>query len=293
MDAVIAYVDGMEPNWRLQYNKHIGGFGLIENRFIDRGTLKYVLRGISKHMTFIDKVFLLVSSLEQVPDYINDKVIIITHNMFIPNEYLPTFNANTIEAFLWNIPDLSEEFIYFNDDMIPVNHMTEEDFFREHNPCLNFRIEKTNSSEFNSFLFTDNLFASMTGNVHKQEDYLWTHHIMTPYLKSKYFESFYANKDAILHSINPIRCHRQFSQHYFSNCLYYQGKYIDYKLEYLYLNTRMPSKEFIKKMENINNIKALCINDYGDFTDKTTLESENILIQELNKILPNKSFYEK
>ena len=83
MDAVIAYVDGMEPNWRLQYNKHIGGFGLIENRFIDRGTLKYVLRGINKHMTFIDKVFLLVSSLEQVPDYINDKVIIITHNMFI------------------------------------------------------------------------------------------------------------------------------------------------------------------------------------------------------------------
>ena len=39
------------------------------------------------------------------------------HREIIEQEYLPTFNSHVIEANLHKIPNLSEHFIYFNDDV--------------------------------------------------------------------------------------------------------------------------------------------------------------------------------
>ena len=41
---------------------------------------------------------------------------IFTIKVIIDKKYLPTFNSNVIEAFLWKIPNLAENFIYSNDD---------------------------------------------------------------------------------------------------------------------------------------------------------------------------------
>ena len=292
MDAVIAYVDGMEPNWRFLYNRHIGGFDFNENRFTDYGTLRFVLRGISEHMSFINRVFLIVSSLEQVPEYVNDNVIIITHDQFIPSDFLPTFNANTIEAFLWNIPDLGEEFIYFNDDMIPIGHLNREDFFINGMPCLNFRELKTTSSEFNSLIETDNMFAFTFGEK-PRVDHLWTHHIMTPYLKSSYYYAFDQRRDTIKAFITPIRRANQFSQHYFSNYFYYTDTYVNHILDYCYFNTRCTQDEFCEFLDNNKTKQALCLNDYGPFFTKSIMETKKIIYNELIKILPNKGKYEK
>lgn len=37
---------------------------------------------------------------------------------FVPAQHLPTFNSHVFETFLWQIPGLSEHFIYLNDDMV-------------------------------------------------------------------------------------------------------------------------------------------------------------------------------
>lgn len=39
------------------------------------------------------------------------------HREIIDHDYLPTFNSHVIEANLHKIPNLSEHFIYFNDDV--------------------------------------------------------------------------------------------------------------------------------------------------------------------------------
>ena len=54
MDAVITYVNGMEPKWREQCIIHCR-FPNFRQRFYDYGTLRFVLRGISEHIGNINK----------------------------------------------------------------------------------------------------------------------------------------------------------------------------------------------------------------------------------------------
>lgn len=290
MDAVITYVNGMEPKWRYlaAKNNALDNFAI---RFYDYGTLRFVLRGISEHMKFIDRVFLVVSSLEQVPEYVNDNVIIITHDMFIPEEYLPTFNSCTIECFLWNIPGLSEEFIFFNDDMIPIGHLEKEDFFRDGLTCLDFVDNKTISNGFNNILTTVNNLANDVYQENDLSPFLRPHHIMTPFLKSEYFKNYDIIKDHVEHFIGKKREGFQISQYYFTNCSYYQNKFIKHTPEFIYLTTHCNGDEFIKRIDKSKQI--ICINSTGEFLDKTIKETVQIIENELYNILPNKGIYEK
>lgn len=60
--------------------------------------------------------------------YNNPKISIVTHKEIMPADALPTFNSNAIEACIPNIPNLSEHFLYANDDMF-ISGSVEEDFF--------------------------------------------------------------------------------------------------------------------------------------------------------------------
>jgi hypothetical protein len=292
MDAVIAYVNGMEPTWRYQYILN-ADTQLLMKRFYDYGTLKYVLRGIDNYMKFFRKVFLIVSSIEQVPDYIDtNKIHIITHDKFIPHEFLPTFNANTIETFLWNIPNLDEEFVYFNDDMIPFNEMSETDFFKDGLPCINFREYQTLSFEFDRILQTSNDLSSFACGQEKK-DFLWPHHIMIPYKKTFYKEAFFQLDDTIKSLITNTRRGNQVGQFYFSNWVYYNGFYHDHKIDYCYFHTQINDYEFIETIKQNENTKIMVINDYGCFNNKTILETKYIINEELNKKFNTKSIYEK
>ena len=56
MDAVITYVNGLDPVWQSEYSKCVGMETFLEKRFRDWGTLKYLLRGICVNMPFIRNV---------------------------------------------------------------------------------------------------------------------------------------------------------------------------------------------------------------------------------------------
>ena len=108
MDIVITYVNGLDPIWQSDYEKHTNQPVLVK-RFRDWGTLRYLFRGIAENMSFIRKVHLVVSHESQVPEWINrDEVHIVLHKDIIPAEYLPTFNCNPIEMHLHCIEDLDE-----------------------------------------------------------------------------------------------------------------------------------------------------------------------------------------
>ena len=128
IDVVITWVDSNDLNWqkeREKYldpsfskNKHVGAM----NRYQDQGTLQYIFRGIEKHMPWVRKVFLVTCG--HYPVWLNlnyDKLVLVKHEDFIPKEYLPTFNSNSILINLHRIKSLSEHFIYFNDDMYVIN----------------------------------------------------------------------------------------------------------------------------------------------------------------------------
>ena len=61
--------------------------------------------------------------------------MIVKHEDYIPEEFLPTFQSRTIDMNFHRIKDLSEHFVYFNDDMFLINPTTKEDFFVNGLPC--------------------------------------------------------------------------------------------------------------------------------------------------------------
>lgn len=150
IDIVIAYVNMNDAEWRKTYNSFVldnnvsNKYINSEIRFRDYGTLKACLRSIEQYMSWINNVYLIVSSESQIPEWINkNNVNIVYHKDIIPEEFLPTFNSNTIELHLHNINNLSEKFIYFNDDMLLVGYNDVEDYFID-NKCVHFMIEHDN-----------------------------------------------------------------------------------------------------------------------------------------------------
>ena len=138
IDFVITWVDGNDLAWRDEKRKYSKAKDDDdrEERYRDWGILKYWFRGVEKYAPWVRKVHFVTWG--HVPEWLNvehAKLHIVSHEDFIPQEYLPTFNANPIEIFLHQIEDLSECFVYFNDDMFCINKVEPEDFFVGGKPC--------------------------------------------------------------------------------------------------------------------------------------------------------------
>lgn len=140
IDFVITWVDGNDPVWRkdYEYYSEIEGRDVDKSpvRFRDWGTLRYWFRGVDKFAPWVNNVFFVTCG--HLPKWLNvnhPKLQIVKHEDFIPQEYLPTFNAFVIEYYFHKIKGLSEKFVYFNDDMFLLNSVQPDRFFRDGLPC--------------------------------------------------------------------------------------------------------------------------------------------------------------
>ena len=138
IDFVIAWVDGNDPEWQREKAKYKGIdlSDVRDSRYRDWETLKYLFRGIEKFAPWVHSVLFVTCG--QKPQWLNtnsEKLRLVDHKDYIPDKYLPTFSSRTIDMNYHRIKDLSEKFVYFNDDMFLVKPVTEEDFFRNDLPC--------------------------------------------------------------------------------------------------------------------------------------------------------------
>lgn len=133
IDAVVLWVDGSDPNWLKEKAKYAGQKWdtlTSECRYREWGVFKYWFRAIEKNMPWIRTVHLVTNG--QLPFFINTeckKLHLVKHSDIMPEEYLPTFSAEAIEINIHRISGLSEQFIYFNDDMYIMKPMKEKEFF--------------------------------------------------------------------------------------------------------------------------------------------------------------------
>ena len=145
IDLVYIWVDGSDEKWLTKKNKTLEQYGEFisnssasNNRWRDCNELKYSLRSVEKYAPWINHIFIVTD--EQTPAWLNidnPKISIIDHKQIIPSEKLPLFNANAIEMFLWKIPNISEHFLYSNDDMFFGKPVTQSFFFDENgNPIV-------------------------------------------------------------------------------------------------------------------------------------------------------------
>ena len=142
IDIVVPWVNSNDPKWINKKEKYINcnteeqiETSSSNERYRDYGTLKYLFRSIEKNAPWIRKIFLVTDN--QIPDLLNvtnKKVKVIDHKEIIDNKYLPVFNSSVIEMNIYKIKELSENFIYFNDDMLLNKTVTPKDFFLNGKP---------------------------------------------------------------------------------------------------------------------------------------------------------------
>lgn len=138
IDVVYTWVNGADENWRLkkqehsqQYNKKISEVAQSEARFMNNDELRYSLRSIFEYAPWVNNIYIVTDN--QIPAWLDNNcpnVKIIDHREIFKNhDFLPTFNSMAIEANLHHIPNLSEYFLYFNDDMFLGDYCRPEYFF--------------------------------------------------------------------------------------------------------------------------------------------------------------------
>lgn len=138
MDFVIAWVDGSDPDWQAEKARFAasGADSGGPERYRDWGLLPYWFRAVEAFAPWVEKIHFVTWG--HVPRWLNvqhPKIRVVAHGDFIPAQYLPTFSSHVIEGNLHRIPGISEEFVYFNDDMFLLRPRLETDFFRDGLPC--------------------------------------------------------------------------------------------------------------------------------------------------------------
>lgn len=172
IDFVVPWVDSNDPAWIESYNYYRQDKTILDKvRFRNWGLFRYWFRAVEKYAPWVNKVFLITNG--KFPDWINPeckKLVLVKHSDYIPDKYLPTFNSKTIELNLGRINELSEHFVYFNDDIFINSPITPQHYFKEGLPCdYNFETVFRNPiyNKYNRFGFElDNLCDISVINNH-------------------------------------------------------------------------------------------------------------------------------
>lgn len=262
MDAVITYVDGNDVVWKQDYEKTTS-VPVMEKRFRDWGTLKYLLRGIETKMPFIRNVYLVVSHPSQVPQWADQEQLrIVLHKDIIPSEFLPTFNCNPIEMHLHRIPGLDEEYIYFNDDMFPVGDCRPEDFFRNGKPVIGYYRHLIASGMYKKICRNSDRLARKALGMKPSCFFTRPQHICSPMLKSQCDELYAKVEDEIRKtSATRTRTEENLNQYLFLDYMNYKGLVVREKISNKHYSVAVASPDTLREFLHNPTRNLVCIND--------------------------------
>ena len=147
IDAVITWVDGNDPVHRRKRMTYANPDMLLaddiagDTRFVEVGEIAWCVASINRFAPWINKIYIVTDAQNpnlgsflqrNFPEgYI--PVEIVDHKVIYSGyeQYLPTFNACSIESMTWRIPELSDRYVQFNDDMMLSAPVSVDDFFTE------------------------------------------------------------------------------------------------------------------------------------------------------------------
>ena len=244
IDLVVAYVNNQDFIWRntfisycQKHNLHEKIVELLGSRYGGLTFIYDLLKLANNNMPWINKIYLLVSNKEQIiPSLLPPNVELVTHEQFIPYQFLPTFNSCTIEMFLHNIKGLSEHFIYANDDMLPIGKLEPSDFFEDGKIKINWRRDQFHPcSNVYSYQCRNNCLFLTRKLVIKYDDVLLRpEHSFTPMIKQHCKDAFNLIKEFIIPKIRVFRTEYQCNQYIYPLYEYYVYGTLDTNIDFCY-----------------------------------------------------------
>lgn len=328
IDFVIIWVDGNDPQWQKEKekyeNKHSDN---REIRYRDWKNLKYWFRGVEKYAPWVNKIYFVTWG--HIPEWLNtknEKIVVVNHKDFIPEEYLPTFSSHVIELNLHRIKGLSEQFVYFNDDIFIINRVRPEDFFKRGKPCDSAilspaikenkygigNVELNNMAIINTYFNKNNQikakifnwFNIKYGVQQNMKNILlfpwnsftsfYEFHISSNFLKST-FEEVWSKEykelnETCLHKFRNLKL--DVNQWLMRDWQLASNNFVPKKTNYGKLYT-VDSNTNIKKILKNNKHKIICINDSDMINDNQFENLKETIINNFELKLPQKSSFEK
>ena len=326
IDFVVTWVNMNDNIWKANFSKYASDDfdknSLSDARFRDYGLLKYWFRGVEKFAPWVNKIHFICN--ENTPEWLNihnPKLNIVKHTDFIPREYLPTFNSVVIERYMHRIKDLTEHFVYFNDDFYIIRPVSIDRFFRSGLPC-DISIFQYNPSWSQWYVTIKNniriinkhfnkrtilkrdytkWFSDEYGNLRLHNRFFQFYnkfitlripHNAQPYLKSTFHDVWAHESDILLStSGNRFRASTDLTPELFRTWQICQGNFEPY-------NTYKDTKMFplmIKSKQAIEAIKQqkytlVCLNDNIKISNYD--ETMRRICEAFDVILPEKSSFE-
>ena len=230
IDAVITWVDGSDEDYKKKIENHLTTSTNYKKQYLQANEIEYCVKSILKFAPFVRRIFIVTDN--QKPSFnglkdliVSKKVKVVDHKEIFKGyeKYLPTFNIRSIDAVLHRIEDLSEMFVYFNDDVFLINKIREEDWFVENKVVLmgkwakSYSINpiKVLSGKFKkafglrpSFNASQSKAANLSGF---KKEYFKSYHTARPQIKSLIKEFYHKNPESLIDQIKyRFRHYNQF-----------------------------------------------------------------------------------
>lgn len=324
IDFVIPWVDGADPEWieeRRQYREDKSDDSV---RFRDWDLLRYWFRGVEKYAPWVHAIYFVTWG--HVPDWLNinhPKLHIVKHSDYIPTRYRPTYSSHVIELNFHRIKNLSEHFVYFNDDLFLINKTEKSDFFIGGLPCdlavlYPNHVNGTNCQFDHILLNTNEFFARhfdykklIKGNRNKwltlkygknllktlmmmpfpEFPGLMMHHQPQSFLKSIFLDVWNVEPDLLNTTCNhKFRTATDINQYVMRYWQIGTGKFAPYNIMKRGVYTTI--SEDINYQNLISSkFKILCLND--DNPDVDVEHEKTKLLKAFTSKFPQKSLFEK
>ena len=289
--AVITWVDGNSETHKKKRERHLceNKKPLHENainphRWICNNEILFCLQSINNFAPWIQKIWIVIDEeqpdLSPLPNELNEKINLVYHKSIFGeySAFLPTFNSIAIESMLWRIEGLSENFLYFNDDVFLTRAVKSQDFFCNKKTIIRGRWVNYNSllqnkdlskdpAMFNHFMQLNS--AKMLG--FKPDKIFKTAHVVHAFKRSRMEKLFLEYQLHFLENIKfKFRDLNQFSIQglYNHDCIRKSDARIIPNKDYLHIHSGQETVTPSREMENIfqnfsrdTKIKFLCIND--------------------------------
>lgn len=305
---VYLWVNGNDPQWQAKRNAVIGNVEAASSvnckgRYVDNDELKYSLRSLELYAPWIRRVFIVTDN--QTPEWLdtdNPKVRIVDHTEILPQESLPCFNSQVIEYFLHRIPDLSEHFLYANDDMFFNRPVTPATFFApdglpiarlNHRPFRKFVLmfrEKVQRKKISAY---NKAIQRAAGLVEEKYGIYFgskTHHNIDSYLKSDYRHVCEVFKTEIEASqTNHVRSSNDVQRNIFTYVpLAEKRAHLQYVTRHTSFRLHIEKAYLYSKLDRYNPL-LFCLNDSEYAQDSDRMRAKAYL----DKRFPEKSRFEK
>lgn len=136
VDVVFTWVDSSDSRWQHARDQALATAGQHHPSATDRARfdsadeLRYAMRSVHYYASWVRRIHLVTAG--QIPAWLDPsdpRIAVVDHTTIFPTGSVRVFNSHAIESRLHHIPDLSEHYLYLNDDVMFGRPVLPEDFY--------------------------------------------------------------------------------------------------------------------------------------------------------------------